>query len=140
MASRYELTAAQWRRIEAIVPGKAGDRGRTAADNRTFVSGVMWVLRSGAHWKHLPEGDGDWKITHKRFTRWANAGVWGRVFAAGRPKEPICGDRLGDRPRASTIGHGKGGTRARLWGVPEADRRRKSTRRRMPRAAHCASS
>ena len=61
MTSRYELTAAQWRKIESILPGKAGDRGRTAADNRMFVNGVMWVLRSGAHWKHLPERYGNWK-------------------------------------------------------------------------------
>jgi transposase len=38
MTSRYELTAAQWRKVEAILPGKAGDRGRTAADNRMFVN------------------------------------------------------------------------------------------------------
>ena len=68
MTSRYELTAAQWRKIEGILPGKAGDRGRTAVDNRTFVNGVMWVLRSGAHWQHLPERYGNWKHMHKRFT------------------------------------------------------------------------
>jgi transposase len=68
MTSRYELTAAQWRKIEGILPGKAGDRGRTAVDNRTFVNGVMWVLRSGAHWQHLPERYGNWKRMHKRFT------------------------------------------------------------------------
>lgn len=48
MPERYELTQAQWRRIEEdLLPGKAGDWGRTAADNRTFVDGVLWVLRSG---------------------------------------------------------------------------------------------
>jgi hypothetical protein len=37
---RYELTAAQWQTIEANLPMKAGDRGRTAADNRTLVNTV----------------------------------------------------------------------------------------------------
>ena len=52
---RYELTAQQWQRIEALLPGKAGDPGRTGADNLCFVNGVLWVLRSGAHWHDLPE-------------------------------------------------------------------------------------
>ena len=35
--SRRTLTDAQWERIAPLLPGKAGDRGRTAADTRLFV-------------------------------------------------------------------------------------------------------
>ena len=45
MVKRYELSEAQWRRIEDLLPGKPGDPGRTAGDNRLFVNGVLWVLR-----------------------------------------------------------------------------------------------
>ena len=45
---RYELSDTQWVRIEALLPGKRSDPGRSAADNRLFVNGVLWVLRSGA--------------------------------------------------------------------------------------------
>ena len=82
MAKRYELTSAQWERVAPLLPGKAGDPGRTAADNRLFVNGVLWVLRSGAHWRDLPERYGKWKSLHKRFSRWAKAGIWERVFEA----------------------------------------------------------
>ena len=82
MAKRYELSEAQWRRIADLLPGKAGDPGRTGADNRLFVNGVLWVLRSGAHWHDLPARYGKYKTVHKRFTRWAKAGVWERVFTA----------------------------------------------------------
>ena len=75
MVKRYELTNAQWARIEDFLPSKAGDRGVTARDNRLFVDGVLWVLRSGARWSDLPERYGKWKSVHKRFTRWAKAGV-----------------------------------------------------------------
>ncbi len=46
MTSRCELSPAQWRRIEGLLPGKAGDPGRSGEDNRLFVNGVLWVLRS----------------------------------------------------------------------------------------------
>ncbi|WP_295934082.1 IS5 family transposase [uncultured Xanthomonas sp.] len=78
--SRYELTQSQWERIEGLLPGKASDPGRTAADNRTFVNGVLWVLRSGARWSDLPARYGAYKSVHKRFTRWAAKGVWERIF------------------------------------------------------------
>ena len=73
MVKRYELSDAQWRRIEGLLPGKLGDPGRTAQDNRLFVNGVLWVLRSGAHWHDLPERYGKWKSVHTRFARWAGA-------------------------------------------------------------------
>ena len=123
MAKRYELTLAQWERIAHLVPGKAGDPGRTGADNRLFVNGVLWVLRSGAHWRDLPGRYGKWKTVHKRFTRWAKAGVWQRVFAL-LTKDPDNEYLMLDttlvraHQQAAT---GKGGTRTRLWGAPEED-------------------
>jgi putative transposase len=78
--ARYELSESQWEEIRDTLPGKAGDRGRTAKDNRAFVNGVLWVLRSGAFWKDVPERYGNWKTVHKRFTRWAKSGVWERIF------------------------------------------------------------
>ena len=43
MVKRYELSDAQWRRIEGLLPGKLGDPGRTAEDNRLFpVSIALW--------------------------------------------------------------------------------------------------
>jgi len=123
MVKRYELTASQWERIAPLLPGKAGDPGRSGADNRLFVNGVLWVLRSGAHWHDLPERYGKWKTVHKRFTRWAKAGVWERVF------ENLIDDPDNDyvmldstmvraHQQAAT---GKGGAEIRLWGVREVD-------------------
>lgn len=120
---RYELSQAQWERISPLLPGKAGDPGRTALDNRLFVNGVLWVLRSGAHWCDLPERYGRWKTAHKRFSRWSKAGVWDRLFAElirDRDNQYLMIDSTLVRvhQQAAT---GKGGPRTRLWGVPEAD-------------------
>lgn len=123
MAKRYELTEAQWARIEALVPGKKGDRGRAGRDNRAFVEGVLWVLRSGARWSDLPERYGKWKSVHKRFSRWAKSGVWERVFTVltkDRRNEYLMLDTSLVRAHQQAAS-GKGGPRIRLWGVPEAD-------------------
>ncbi|NHO33937.1 IS5 family transposase [Acetobacter fallax] len=79
---RYELNTAQWEKIALLLPGKATDPGRSGSDNRLFVNGCLWVLRSGAHWCDLPERYGKWKTVHRRFSRWCHAGVWERVFDA----------------------------------------------------------
>ena len=46
------------------------------------MNGDLWVLRASARWHDLPERYGNWKTAHKRFTRWAKAGVWQAIFAA----------------------------------------------------------
>ena len=120
---RYELSDAQWSRIAPLLPGKAGDPGRTAADNRLFLNGVLWVLRSGAHWRDLPERYGRWKTLHKRFSRWSKAGVWDRVFAdliKDRDNQYLMIDSTLVRAHQQAA-TGKGGPRTRLWGVPEED-------------------
>ena len=125
---RYELTEAQWKRIAPLLPGKVGDPGRSGVDNRLFVNGVLWVLRSGAFWQHLPERYGKWKTVHARFTRWARAGVWERVFAdliKDRNNEYLMLDSTLVRAhQQATTGRGSGqkkGVHVRLWGVPEED-------------------
>ena len=62
--------------------GRKESVGRTAANNRLFVNGVLWVLRSGARWADFPDRYGKYKSMHKRSMRWANSGVWERVFHA----------------------------------------------------------
>jgi transposase len=122
VAKRYELTDAQWERIADLLPGKERDPGRTAADNRLFLNGVLWVLRSGAHWHDLPERYGKWKSVHTRFSRWAKAGVWERVFTvltADRRNEYLMLDTTLVRAHQQAA-TGKGGPRHRLWGAPEA--------------------
>lgn len=121
---RYEFNDRQWDRIAPMLPGKASDPGRTATDNRLFVNGVLWVLRSGARWSDLPERYGKFKTVHKRFTRWASAGVWEKVFATfshDRDNEYLMIDSAIVRAHAQAATGQKGGSATRLWGAPGAD-------------------
>jgi transposase len=52
----------------------------TAADNCLFVEALEFRYRAGVPWRDLPDRFGDWKNVHRRFTSWAEKGVWQRVF------------------------------------------------------------
>ena len=136
MVGRYELSDAQWQRIAHLLPGKAGDRGRTGSDNRLFVNAVLWVLRSGAWWQDLPERYGKWKTTHKRFTRWAKAGVWEKVFdslTADPTAIPDARHHSGPRPPAGSdrkrgakdqaLGRSRGGLTTKIHTITDAQGR-----------------
>jgi putative transposase len=119
---RYELTDRQWERIKDRLPGRAETVGVTAKDNRRFVNGVLWVLRSGSPWRDLPERYGDWKNTHRRFSRWASRGVWENVFEVlvkDAKNEYLMIDSTIVRAHQHAGGSKKKPTRR--WGVPEGD-------------------
>jgi len=80
MKKRYALRDDQWERIKALLPGQKGWVGCQARDNRLFVDSVLYRYRAGIPWRDLPERFGDWKNTHRRWSRWAKTGVWEKVF------------------------------------------------------------
>jgi len=79
---RYEIKDYEWVRLEPLLPGKVGDVGRSAADNRLFINAVLWIARSGSPWRDLPERFGNWNSVYQRFRRWSKKGVWRQVFEA----------------------------------------------------------
>ena len=92
--ARRELRNDQWNQIKDLLPG------RTARNNRLFVDAVLWIARTGAHWRVLPEQFGDWNSVFQRYNRWSKAGVWESMFRAlsGDPVR-VRDDRLHHRPR-----------------------------------------
>ena len=79
---RYEINDKEWVRLEPLLPGKVGDVGRSAQDNRLFINAVVWIARTGSPWRDLPERFGNWNSVYQRFGRWSKKGVWQRVFEA----------------------------------------------------------
>jgi len=82
MARRYEVSDADWVRLEPLLKGKAGDVGRSGEDNRLFINAVVWIARSGAAWRDLPERYGNWNWVYQRFRRWAKSSHWQKIFEA----------------------------------------------------------
>ena len=70
------------KRIEPLVPGTARDRGVTAKNTRLFLEAVLWRVRVGSPWRDLPPGFGAWNSVFRRFRRWAEKGIFQRIFEA----------------------------------------------------------
>ena len=78
---RYELTKEQWERIKSLLPPEEmGKRGRPRKDNPIMLSGMLWIVRSGAQWRELPETYGPWQSIYAQFAKWGDDGTLEVVF------------------------------------------------------------
>ncbi|MGB2931507.1 MAG: IS5 family transposase [Methyloceanibacter sp.] len=75
---RYALTDREWNIIQPILPSKP--RGIPRVDDRRVINGILWVLRSGAPWRDLPDRYGPYTTCYNRFVRWRRARVWDRIM------------------------------------------------------------
>ena len=81
MLRRYELTDEEWLRIEPLLPPEnTGKQGRPRKDNRIIMNGIVWLARSGAPWRVLPERYGSWKTVYSRFRKWIDDGILDNIF------------------------------------------------------------
>ena len=77
---RYELSDYEWTAIKPMLPNKP--RGVRRVNDRRVLNGILWVLRSGAPWRDLPEVYGPRTTCYNRFVRWRRAGVWDQIMDA----------------------------------------------------------
>ena len=79
----YDLTDEQWKRIQPqLPPENTGKKGRPRKDDRMMLNGMLWINRSGAQWRQLPERYGPWQSVYARFAKWRDDGVWENIFTA----------------------------------------------------------
>jgi len=109
--------------MKDLLPGKASDPGKTAKDNRGFIHAVLWIAKTGAPWRDLPERFGKWDTVFQRFNRWCKRGVWGRVWQVWQDPDLECLmlDSTVIRAHQHAAGARKKGAMTRLSGVRAAD-------------------
>jgi len=86
---RHELSDEEWDRIRELLP-QAHGRSSSAGD-RNFLNAVIWIAKTGAPWRDLPERFGPWKTIYNRFRNWARKDVWHDIFRAARVEEDDIG-------------------------------------------------
>ena len=79
--ARTLLSDEQWEQILPHLPPQAGGTGRPyIGDHRTTVEGILWIARTGAPWRDLPDRFGKWCTVYRRFRRWSDKGVFRKVL------------------------------------------------------------
>lgn len=79
---RHQFTDEQWIIVESLIPQKSARVGRPAEERREMLDGIMWIVRTGAPWRDLPERFGPWQTVYDYFRNWRKTGVFDRVLEA----------------------------------------------------------
>ena len=119
------LTDEQWARIAPLMPsGCKGKRG-PRSNNRRFMEAVLWMARSGARWRDLPERFGKVSTVKQRYYDWIERGVFAEIFQAlsgEADMEWLMVDSTIVRAHQHAAGarRQKGGRMPRAWAGPAA--------------------
>ena len=131
----FWLSDEQWRQIEPYLPTDVRDKDRL--DDRRMISGIPHVLKSGCRWCDCPPEYGPTTTIYDRFVRWAERGVWERLFrelaARGRSTDTQMIDATHVKAHRSASG-AKRGNRTKRLDARAAGAIRKSMQSRMLKA------
>jgi len=79
---RHELTDKEWERLRKYFPDRQeGELGRPRNDDRQILNGLLWIVRTGAPWRDLPERYGSWNTVYSRFAQWQENGLFETIMA-----------------------------------------------------------
>lgn len=81
MPKRYEVSDAQWKRIEELFPAKKAGRP-LKWDNRTMLNAILWLAQRGAAWEDIPSRYPPYQSVYSRFRKWRDDGTLETVFRA----------------------------------------------------------
>ena len=135
----FWLSDEQWGRIEPYLPTDV--RGKERVDERRVISGILHVIKSGCRWSDCPPEYRPPTTIYNRFVRWAERGVWERLFrelaARGRSGDTQMIDSTHVKAHRSASG-AKRGNISRLLVARAAGATRKSTQSQMLKAVFFA--
>src|SRR5437773_4527698 len=92
-----DLTDAEWRLLEPLIPPEKPGGRKRKYDMREIINGIRYVLRSGGAWRMLPHDFPHWEAVYYYFNLWSKDGTWQRINDSlreqlrtqmGRDKQP----------------------------------------------------
>ncbi len=78
------LTDEQWAKIEPLMPKRRKNPkgGRPPVDERLAFEGILWILKTGARWKDMPEKYPHYSICWRRLKKWHEDGLLKQMWRA----------------------------------------------------------
>src|SRR3712207_2107823 len=123
-----DLTNEEWAQLQPLLPAQKPPTGRPAHDHRRIINGMLWIARTGAPWRDLPERYGAVGTVSSRFYRWRQAGIWDRILAALQQQADAAGnldwnvhfvDGTNVRAHQHAAGAKKGTQKRKRWAAAE---------------------
>ena len=114
----FWLSDEAWAVIEPHLP--RGKPGKPRVDDRTVISGILHVLKTGCRWRDVPAPYGPPTTIYNRYNRWASRGIWQRLFekiaASGPLPHELSIDSSHVKAHRSAAGSKRGSMKKRLAG------------------------
>ena len=82
MPRRHEIDNNSWIRIKDLLPPENTGEGRPSKSKRTMFNGMLWINKTGAPWRDLPERFGPWQTVYFHFRLWSKGGVLEGAFSS----------------------------------------------------------
>lgn len=78
-----DITNEQWALVAPIItlPKREQRRGRPRINDRPILDGILWILRTGAPWKDLPDRYPPYQTCHRRFSEWSGREIFAEILA-----------------------------------------------------------
>ena len=123
---RGDLTDEQWQRFQPLLPPQKAHTGQPAHDHRRILNGILWLHRTGAPWRDIPERYGKHSTISSRFYRWRTEGLWQRMWENLMQQADAVGeidwevhfvDSTVVRAHQHAAGAKGGDRKSRLWAV-----------------------
>ena len=145
MGERIGVSDEEWALIGPLLPAEHGRGCRPAGDNRRYFEGMVWMARTGAQWRHLPDEYGKWNSVFRRYRRWVTTGVFDAMLEsfAEAVKRDTSADMIDStvvRAHHCAVGLKKGIRTPRRSAARAAASRPSSTRGATDKAGRSASS
>lgn len=80
MPRRHEIRDCDWERIKDLLPPENTGEGRPSKSNRVMLNGMLWIDKTGAPWRDLPERFGPWQTVYSRFRLWSKIDAFKGLF------------------------------------------------------------
>ena len=80
MYRRHEVNDSEWERIKELLPPENTGKGRPSKPNRIIYNAILWIDKTGAPWRDLPERFGPWQTVYSRFRLWSKNEIFKKMF------------------------------------------------------------